>query len=79
MVLFVEIAGWVGSGLILLAYLLVSTERVSSRSLAFHAINLAGAAGLGVNALYHGAIPPTALEVAWAAIAGYGVWKAVRG
>ena len=64
-----EIAGWAGAALILLAYLIVTTGRLTGRSPAFQWMNLVGAAGFVVNGLWHGAIPSATLNIVWLAIA----------
>ncbi|MEZ5655541.1 MAG: hypothetical protein R3E04_06610 [Sphingobium sp.] len=69
--LLVEIAGWLGGGLILLGYVLVSSGRLSGRSVQFQLLNLVGSLGFVINAAWHGAIPPMALNVIWCAIAIY--------
>ncbi len=66
-----EIAGWAGAGLILLAYLLVTAEKLTGRSPAFQWMNLVGAAGFVVNGLWHGAIPSASLNIVWMAIAAF--------
>lgn len=38
-----ELFGWVGAILVLVAYYLVSTEKTTSRSLSFQALNIGGA------------------------------------
>src|SRR5687768_17085201 len=53
----VEIAGWTGAFLILLAYLLLSLGRLTGRSALYQGMNVAGAAGFIVNGWWHGAIP----------------------
>jgi hypothetical protein len=61
----VEIAGWAGASLILLGYLLISTGKLTGKSLAYQLINVAGAAGFIVNGWWHGAVPSAALNVVW--------------
>jgi hypothetical protein len=61
----VEVAGWVGAGLILLAYLLLSVGRLTGQSLTYQGINVVGAAGFVINGWWHGAIPSAALNVLW--------------
>jgi len=61
----VEIAGWTGAFLILLAYLLLSLGRLTGRSALYQGMNVAGAAGFIVNGWWHGAIPSAALNVIW--------------
>jgi hypothetical protein len=65
----VEVAGWLGATLILLAYALVSTGRLDARGRTFQWMNLVGAAGFVVNSGFHGAWPSTILNVIWIGIA----------
>lgn len=60
-----EVVGWTGAVLILLAYLLVSMGRLSGRSVAYQVMNVAGAAGFIVNGWWHGALPSAVLNVIW--------------
>ena len=71
----VEVAGWTGATLILLAYLLLSAGRLTGQSLAYQAMNVVGAAGFIVNGWWHGAIPSTALNVLWMLIGGIALWR----
>lgn len=64
-----EVAGWAGACLILLAYLLVTAEKLTGRSPAFQWMNLIGAAGFVVNGAWHGAVPSATLNIIWMAIA----------
>jgi hypothetical protein len=61
----VEIAGWGGALLILLAYLLLSAGRLSGQSLAYQAMNVIGAAGFVVNGWWHQALPSATLNILW--------------
>jgi hypothetical protein len=63
-----EVIGWAGAGCLLLAYYLVSSHRVAAAGAAYQLLNLAGAAGLTVNAVVHHAWPSAALNLLWAAI-----------
>lgn len=74
----VEVAGWAGAGLILLAYLLLSIGKLGSRSLAYQAMNLGGATGFVINSWWHGAIPNAAMNVVWAGIAIYSLVRLAR-
>lgn len=71
----VEVVGWTGALLILLAYVLVTTGRLTGQSLAFQWMNLLGAAGFIVNGWWHGALPSTALNVVWMLIAAVALWR----
>jgi hypothetical protein len=74
----VEVAGWAGAALILGAYLLVTLGRVTGQSVAFQAMNLAGAAGFVVNGWWHSALPSASLNVIWFLIAAFALWRLGR-
>jgi len=71
----IEVAGWAGAVLILLAYLLLSAGRFTGQSLAYQAMNVVGAAGFVINGWWHGALPSATLNVLWLMI---GVFAAIR-
>ena len=74
----VEIAGWGGAVLILLAYLLLSAGRMSGQSLTYQAMNVVGAAGFVINGWWHAAIPSAALNVLWLLIGAFASWRILR-
>jgi len=74
----VEIAGWGGAALILLAYLLLSAGRTTGQSLSYQAMNVVGAAGFVINGWWHGAIPSAALNVLWLLIGAIASWRIIR-
>ena len=74
----VEIVGWTGGALILLAYLLLSMGRLTGRSAAYQWMNVAGAAGFVVNGWWHRAVPSAALNIVWAAIGLVALWQIKR-
>jgi hypothetical protein len=71
----VEVAGWIGATLILLAYLLLSAGKLTGQSPAYQWMNVFGAAGFVVNGWWHGAIPSAALNVLWFLIGGFALWR----
>ena len=71
----VEIVGWAGAILILLAYLLLSAGRLTGQSLTYQGMNVVGAAGFVVNGWWHGALPSATLNVLWLMI---GLVAAIR-
>ena len=71
----VEVVGWTGALLILLAYVLVTVGRLTGQSLAFQWMNLLGAAGFIINGWWHRALPSTALNVVWMLIAAVALWR----
>lgn len=57
--LFVEIVGWAGAILVLIAYVGVSTGRLSGGAATFQWLNAVGAAFFILNTWWHGAFPST--------------------
>ena len=74
----VEVAGWSGAALILLAYLLLSAGKLTGRSLLYQAMNVVGAAGFVINGWWHGAIPSAVLNVLWLLIGAVATWQIVK-
>ncbi len=71
----VEVAGWAGAVLILLAYLLLSMGRLTGQSARYQWMNVFGAAGFVINGWWHGALPSAALNVLWLMIGGVALWR----
>ena len=71
----VEIVGWAGASLILLAYLLLSAGKLTGHSIVYQAMNVVGAAGFIVNGWWHGAIPSAVLNVIWMLIGTIALWR----
>jgi hypothetical protein len=67
----VELIGWAGAVAVLVAYGLVSTDRVSSRSWGYHLLNIGGAVGLVINSSWNGAIPSAVVNLIWIGIGVY--------
>ena len=74
----VEVAGWAGALLILLAYLLLSMGRVTGQSLLYQGMNIVGAAGFVINGWWHRALPSAALNVLWLLIGAIASWRIIR-
>ena len=74
----VEVVGWGGALLILLAYLLLSMGKLTGQSRAYQWMNVVGAAGFVVNGWWHGALPSTALNVVWMGIGLVALWNIAR-
>lgn len=76
--LFVEIVGWAGAALILVAYLLLSAGRLPARSVAYQGMNFVGAIAFVINSGWNGAIPSASLNVVWAFIALFALTRIGR-
>jgi hypothetical protein len=71
MTIAVEVVGWAGALAVLLAYGLVSAERVTSRSWTYQLLNIGGAIGLVINSSWNGAVPSAVVNLVWIGIGAY--------
>ena len=76
--MFIEILGWLGSVLVILAYALNISKRLDSDALAYYVLNIIGSLFLIINTLYHHAIPSTLVNVIWVLIAMIAVFNKHR-
>jgi hypothetical protein len=74
----VEIAGWGGAVLILLAYLLLSAGKLTGQSLTYQVMNIVGAAGFVINGWWHRALPSASLNVLWLLIGAIATWRILK-
>jgi hypothetical protein len=73
--LVIEIVGWAGAALVLLAYGLLSAHKLKSRSVTYQMLNIGGSIGLVINTLWNGAIPSAAVNLIWLAIGAHALWR----
>ena len=71
----IDVVGWCGALVVLLAYALVSTRRVEGDSVLFQVLNISGAALLFANTFYWGAYPSSFVNVIWIGIGGYALYR----
>jgi hypothetical protein len=71
----VEIIGWVGMSLVVLAYYLVSHKNISGGSFIYQLMNLVGAIFVGINVYFNRAWSSFALQCVWAMIAIFSLIK----
>ena len=74
----VEVVGWAGAVLILLAYLLLSAGKFTGQSLTYQAMNVLGAAGFVVNGWWHRALPSAVLNILWLLIGAFASWRILK-
>ncbi|MEQ9435317.1 hypothetical protein [Hyphomonas sp.] len=70
--------GILGVGLTLMAYLLLQTERLESRSRVYSALNLFGSVAILMSLAFDFNLSAALMEGCWALISLYGLVKAVR-
>lgn len=69
MEIFIQTVGWIGTGLIVLAYFLISRQYMTGKSKVYQFMNLFGAIGVGINVFHQEAWPALALQIIWGIIA----------
>jgi hypothetical protein len=74
----VEIVGWAGAVLILLAYLLLSAGKFTGQSLTYQAMNVLGAVGFVINGWWHRALPSAVLNILWLGIGVFASWRILK-
>jgi hypothetical protein len=74
----IEAIGWSGAALILAAYVLLSMGKLHGQSRLYQWMNVVGAAFFVLNSGYNGALPSAVLNVIWAGIGLYTLWRVAR-
>jgi hypothetical protein len=75
MTLAINLLGWIGAAVLLLAYWLVSTQKTAGDSRTYQVMNLLGATLVLANSLYYGAYPSVGVNAAWIAIGAFTLAK----
>ncbi|MDP9861610.1 MULTISPECIES: CBU_0592 family membrane protein [Streptosporangium] len=78
MSVFVNVLGWIGAGLMLYGYAMVSASRMAGDGMPYQTINLVGAVALMINTAYHSAWPSAILNVVWGVIGLAAVTRMAR-
>lgn len=76
---FIDFIGWAGAVLVLLAYGLVSTNRLHPQSARYQSLNVSGALGLVINSAWYSAVPSAVVNVVWIGIGLYALFASRRG
>ena len=71
----IDIIGWIGSGMVIIAYALNMYKKLPADSLNYYLLNIIGSAFLIVNTIYHHAIPSAVVNIVWILIAGTALFK----
>jgi hypothetical protein len=67
--MFIEIIGWLGTGLILSAYFLLEANKLEETDKKYQLMNICGALFIGLNAFSKNAWPIVFLQIVWILIA----------
>ncbi len=71
----VEVIGWLGAIFLIGAFYAVSSSVLASKSILYNTLNLVGALCVVINAAFHRAYPALFVNVVWAGIAVWAIWK----
>ena len=74
----IEIIGWTGTVLVLLAYYLVTRDKIEGEDKIYLLMNLFGAICLGVNVFYWKSWPSFGLQIVWGLIAVISLVRGIR-
>lgn len=64
----IEIIGWIGTILLITAYLLISLEKVNGTNKLYQLMNLAGAVAIGIKAFSNSTWQVVTVEIFWGAV-----------
>jgi len=64
----IELCGWTGALALIVAYALVSFERITARGPIFQLLNLAGSLMMAANSAWHHAWPSAAVNLIWISV-----------
>lgn len=73
-----NLAGFVGIWLIIAAYFMMNTGRWSDDAPRMHACNLVGALLVMVSLIHAWNLAVLVMEIAWASVASYGLWRSLK-
>ncbi len=76
--LVIDIVGWSGAVLLLVAYGLLSARRLEGHSVRYQLMNIQGSLCLLANAAYHRALPSAFVNLVWVLIAGCALGYSVK-
>lgn len=74
----IEVVGWIGAALLLLAYFLLIHKNLTSRSKMYQWMNIIGSLLLGINTFIVKAYPSFLTNIIWFFIGLYGVFHIVK-
>ena len=74
----IEILGWLGSIMVILAFALNIYKRLDSDSVTYYFLNIAGSSLLIINTVYHHAIPSAMVNVVWVLIVVMAIFNKSR-
>jgi len=71
----VECCGWLGAMFVLIAYFLISTDKITSGSVLYQWLNIIGALGLIIHTIFNHAYPSAFVNIIWVGVAIYSLMR----
>lgn len=71
----IDYVGWLGGLLVVIAYFMISSGKITSKSVLFQTLNIVGSVFLIINTYAKGAYPSTVVNIIWVGIALYGFYR----
>ncbi|MBT6401442.1 hypothetical protein HN803_00895 [candidate division WWE3 bacterium] len=71
----IEMMGWIGLTLLLVAYFLEATNKLPDGSKQYFLLNLIGSISISLHAYYIGSMPILILNIVWALVSAYELIK----
>lgn len=72
------VLGWVGTFFYLLAYFLLSINKLKSNQKLYHVLNIIGAIGLTIHAFWYEDLPNVVVNTAWGLVAAFAIIVIIR-
>jgi hypothetical protein len=69
MEILIQISGWAGMAIIVIAHILVSTDKLTGESKRYQLMNLIGSVFIAINVFHYRSWPAFTLQVVWGLIA----------
>lgn len=67
--MWIQIVGWSGAVLVILAYVLVTSDKIEGEGRLYQWLNLFGAIGVGISVFHQKAWPALAIQAVWGVVA----------
>ena len=65
--------GWMGAAALLVAYAMISHQKLEGDSAAYQLLNISGSLLLAANTIFYGSYPSTFVNLIWAGIAVFSI------
>lgn len=73
----IDVIGWFGAALVVIAYLLLTLRKIKSKSRLYQLLNLFGGAGVLINSAVYHAFPSVVINALWILIAIFGLYQSL--